>query len=531
MDKSHALIREAAVPQWYDIKRAREVINAYNSGGGSGQPADEFVACSIVPAGTGSFRDFSYIAPDLPELIAENCVGCMECVQNCPDTAILGKALTEETLEAELAKIEDEATRALVREQFAKTTKYFNAYEKQGKPGAMFGIFIDPTKCKGCGECVEVCGDHGALKMIKKTPDNLPDYFNIWDFFKTSPKTPVEYVNPRLKVDIMLKEPSLQYVGGAGSCMGCGEASVIRQVMAMTHEIVGDQYGITAATGCNTVYGSTYPFNPFMVPWTNSLFENAPADAMGVRAFWDQQGHSDRALWVFGGDGAMLDIGFQSLSRLLASGMNVKVLCLDTQAYSNTGGQTSTATYMGQEAKMSVHGKVWEGKLERRKELGQIAMMHPNTFVAQTVGPMLGHFYKAIEGALRFKGPAVINVFTTCQPEHGVADDMAAHQARLAVESRAFPVFIYDPSAGRTMKQKLSLQGNPSVDRDWHVRKDGTKVDFIEFARSEGRFRKHFGKEGQPTELLLASKQERLENWWQLQDLAGVVNKDQDGAA
>jgi len=527
------------LPDWYDAKRAQEVVDAYNTGGGSGQPADPFVAESVLPAATGSMRDFSYIAPDLPELIAENCVGCMDCVNNCPDTAILGKVAKHADLDRMLAEF-PEGQRDLLRAQFAETTKYYKTFEKKREKdataieGGLFGIFIDPTKCKGCGECVEVCGDRAALKMIKKTPDNLPDYFAMWKLHNRLPDTPEAYINPKVAVDLMLKPGHSHYVGGAGSCMGCGEASVIRQALAATAEKVGSDYGIVAATGCNTVYGSTYPYNPYTIPWTNSLFENAPTDAMGVRAFWDETGHADRVLWVLGGDGAMNDIGFQALSRMLASGMNIKVLVLDTQVYSNTGGQTSTASYVGQEAKMSIHGKRDEGKLERRKELGQICMMHPYTFVAQTVGPITSHFFKCVNMALEFDGPAVINVFTTCQPEHGVADDMAAAQAKLAVESRAFPMFIYNPKGGRTMKEKLSLMGNPSIDRDWAVRKrkDGTTetISFIDWCRTEGRFRKHFDKDGKPTELLLRSQQERRENWWQLQDLAGIKNKDQETA-
>ena len=88
---------------------------------------------------------------------------------------------------------------------------------------------------------------------------------------------------------------------------------------AATGAKYGDQWGIIAATGCNTVYTSTYPYNPYLVPWTNSLFENAPAMAMGVRARWDQMGWQDKPLWCIGGDGAMFDIGFQSLSRMFAS--------------------------------------------------------------------------------------------------------------------------------------------------------------------------------------------------------------------
>ena len=532
-----AKIYSHATPEWFDADRAKGIIEAYNSGQGSAQPADIYVGRSLVPAATGSYRDFSYIAPDLPEFIADNCVACMDCVQNCPDSSIWGRVMTPEAMELELAKTEDEEERQLLRDQFVQTTKFWKTYERKkekdpsGPGGGYFGIFIDPTKCKGCGECVVACGDHDALKMIKKTKDNLPNFFSMWEFYKDSPDTPTAYINPKLKVDIMLKEETNQFVGGSGSCMGCGETSVIRQLLAATYEHCGEKYGILAATGCNTVYGSTYPYNPFRVPWSNSLFENAPTFAMGVRAHWDQIGKKDHTIWAFGGDGAMLDIGFQALSRMLASGMNIKALVLDTQAYSNTGGQASTATYIGQEAKMSVHGKAIQGKMEVRKEIGNIAMMHPKTFVAQLVGPMINHFYSAVERALQYDGPAVINVYTTCQPEHQVADDLSCEQAMLAMESRAFPVFVYDPEAGSTFASRLSLKGNPSMTRDWHHKKtkDGEKkVDFLSFARTEGRFQKHFDKDGNASDVLNLSMKDRLDNWRLLQELAGVKNIDRD---
>ncbi|MFV2070212.1 MAG: thiamine pyrophosphate-dependent enzyme, partial [Pirellulales bacterium] len=286
----------------------------------------------------------------------------------------------------------------------------------------------------------------------------------------------------------------------------------------------GDQWGIIAATGCNTVYTSTYPYNPYLVPWSNSLFENAAADAMGVRARWDQMGWQEKPLWCIGGDGAMFDIGFQSLSRLFASGMPVKVFVLDTQVYSNTGGQASTSSFMGQNAKMSLHGKKIDGKQERRKEIAQIAMMHPRTYVAQTTAAHTNHFYKAVLGALEFDGPALVNCYTTCQPEHGVADNMAADQARLAVDSRAFPLLVHDPRKGNSLRKRLSLQGNPAVKEDWWKNpKSGEVVDFIDFCRSEGRFGKHFDREGNPSETLMAARQDRLENWQLLQELAGVI--------
>ena len=100
---------------------------------------------------------------------------------------------------------------------------------------------------------------------------------------------------------------------------------------------------------------------------------------------------------------------------------------------------------------------------------------------------------------------------------------MAGEQARLAVDTRAFPILIYDPSKGGRIKERLSLVGNPAVKDDWFVNpKTKEEVTFIDFARSEGRFVKHFDKDGNPSETLLMAKQDRLENWRLLQELAGL---------
>jgi pyruvate/2-oxoacid:ferredoxin oxidoreductase beta subunit len=285
-----------------------------------------------------------------------------------------------------------------------------------------------------------------------------------------------------------------------------------------------ENIGIVASTGCNTVYGSTYPYNPYLVPWTNSLFENGPADAMGIRARWDQCGWQEKKLWVIGGDGAMYDIGFQSLSRMLASGMDINVLVLDTQVYSNTGGQASTATFGAQDAKMAAFGKESRGKRERRKELAQICLMHPDIFVAQTTTAHINHFYRAILDANEYPGPAVINVYTTCQPEHGVPDCNSAHQAKRAVEARAFPLFIYNPTKGEKIRERLSLVGNPGQKDDWWTPPNSEKpVTFVDFARTEGRFAKQFDANGIPSAALLQAQQDRLQNWRTLQELAGLL--------
>ncbi len=499
------------------------VIRHYEDGTAPKElPADLAVARSLIPAGTATLRDFSYIAPEIPEYKPENCTGCMDCVTLCPDTAILGKVLAESDLEAKLQTIEDENDRSMFEAQWSRTRKYYEGPKKKGKEGGRFAILIDPSKCKGCAECVTVCDDL-ALEMIPKTEQTMEDIRKSHRYFKNFGPSDESYVNDKLLIDMMLKEQTHIYVGGAGSCAGCGEGTALRMLCSATGAKYGDQWGIVAATGCNTVYTSTYPYNPYLVPWTNSLFENAPADAMGIRIRWDQKGWNDKPIWCIGGDGAMFDIGFQSLSRMLASGLNIKIFVLDTQVYSNTGGQASTSTYTGQNAKMSMHGKKFDGKQERRKEIAQIAMMHPYTYVAQTTCAHTNHFYKAILEALDFDGPALINCYTTCQPEHGVADNMATDQARLAVDTRAFPLLVYDPRKGETIRERLSLQGNPASKEDWWTNpKTKETVDFIDFCRSEGRFAKHFDRDGNPSETLLRARQDRLDNWRQLQELAGL---------
>ncbi len=506
-----------------DVKDFNErIIRGYEEGYGEKDlPADISLARSLVPAGTANLLDFSNISPEIPEYIPSNCTGCMDCVTECPDTAILGKVLSETELEEKL-KLIPESDQPMFRAQWAQTKKYYDAGKKKVGVGGMFNIIIDPSKCKGCAECVTVCDDD-ALKMIPKTDDVMSNARKSHRYFKKIGPSNDKYINDNLLIDMMLKEQTHIYVGGAGSCAGCGEGTALRMMCSATGLKYGDQWGIIAATGCNTVYTSTYPYNPYLVPWTNSLFENAPTYAIGVRMRWDQMGWKDRPLWCLGGDGAMFDIGFQALSRLFASGMNIKVFVLDTQVYSNTGGQASTASFTGQNTKMSVHGSVFGGKQERRKEIAQIAMMHPRTYVAQTTCAHINHFYKSVLGALEFDGPAIVCCYTTCQPEHGVADNMAGEQARLAVDTRAFPLLIYDPRAGDTVKKRLSLQGNPNVKGDWFMNpKTNAEVSFIDFARSEGRFSKHFDKDGNPSQLLLAAKQDRLENWHLLQELAGI---------
>lgn len=306
------------------------------------------------------------------------------------------------------------------------------------------------------------------------------------------------------------------------------------------------EMGIVNATGCTSVWGSTFPFNPYPFPWTSHLFQDSPSVAMGLfeghmskmadgfRAVrmaelelageYDAQKHdsfftyfnweqfSDEE-WLLcppvvsvGGDGAMYDIGFQNLSRALMSGVPIKVMVVDTQVYSNTGGQACTSGFISQVADMSPYGKLKKGKQEIRKEISVIGMAHRTSFVLQSSISNVTHLLEGYIDGLNSRRPALFNIYAVCPPEHGVADDMAVHQSKLAVESRAYPLFRYDPDAGVTFAECSSLEGNPELEQDWpsytlkYRNETGEEASmtlpltFADFAVTEGRFGKQFKK-------------------------------------
>jgi len=303
--------------------------------------------------------------------------------------------------------------------------------------------------------------------------------------------------------------------------------------------------GMTNATGCTSVWGSTYPYNPYPFPWANHLFQDSTSMAMGIfeghmakmaegfrtirkaelalEGKYKREEHDDYFTYfnweqftndewllcppvvALGGDGAMYDIGLQNLSRLMASGKPVKVIIVDTQVYSNTGGQACTSGFIGQISDMAQYGKVWKGKAEPRKEIGLIAMAHRNTYVLQGTLANTSHMIEGFIDGLMTKRPAIFNLYTTCQPEHGVGDDLGVNQAKLVVESRAYPIFKYNPDEGIKTQEALDLAGNPAMDKIWPTYKlqyeeNGREksmevaMTFADFAITEARFRKHFRK-------------------------------------
>jgi pyruvate-ferredoxin/flavodoxin oxidoreductase len=301
---------------------------------------------------------------------------------------------------------------------------------------------------------------------------------------------------------------------------------------------------MAAHTGCNTVYGSTPSNNPHPYPWMNSLFQDGItvgwllgesfivdhgrrsviperlADALMQRAenvinpreYYEYVHFSDAVMtdqeilelpkaWVVGGDGGMGDIGYQNTSKvILQNRPNVKAIMLDTQVYSNTGGQNSDSTPMLGGNDMNVFGTATQGKNIEKKTVAETFLAgHGSPFIAQVSIANAPKLYKAILDGLEYRGTAFYQCFTTCQPEHGVADDMALTQAQRVRDSRGAPEFVFNPRMGETYQEALDVKGNPSMESDWYETKfkatnEPYRYTVAHWCATEARFRNHLKK-------------------------------------
>ena len=301
---------------------------------------------------------------------------------------------------------------------------------------------------------------------------------------------------------------------------------------------------MAAHTGCNTVYGSTAPNNPHPYPWMNSLFQDGvtvgwlmgesfivdharrsviperladilltrDTDVIDAEQYYHLSHFTDALMtdqeivelpkvWVVGGDGGIGDIGYQNTSKvMLQNRPNVKVLMLDTQVYSNTGGQNSDSTPMLGGGDMNVYGAATQGKNTEKKTVAETFLAgHGSPFVAQVSMANAPKLYRAILDGLEYRGTMFLQAFTTCQPEHGVADDMALFQAQRVRDSRGVPEFVFNPRLGETYQEALDLKGNPSIDLDWYETKnkatgETTRYTVAHWCTTEARFRNHLKK-------------------------------------
>jgi len=301
---------------------------------------------------------------------------------------------------------------------------------------------------------------------------------------------------------------------------------------------------MAAHTGCNTVYGSTAPNNPHPYPWMNSLFQdgvtvgwlmgesfivdharrsvlperladmllNRDSNVISEEEYYhfthftdalmsDQEIVELPKVWVVGGDGGIGDIGYQNTSKVvLQNRPNVKVLMLDTQVYSNTGGQNSDSTPMLGGNDMNVFGSATQGKNTEKKTVAETFLAgHGSPFVAQVSMANAPKLYRAILDGLEYRGTMFLQAFTTCQPEHGVPDDMALAQAQRVRDSRGVPEFVFNPRLGESYNETLDIKGNPAPDMDWYETKskvtgETSRYTVAHWCVTEARFRNHLKK-------------------------------------
>jgi pyruvate-ferredoxin/flavodoxin oxidoreductase len=206
-------------------------------------------------------------------------------------------------------------------------------------------------------------------------------------------------------------------------------------------------------------------------------------------------------VWVVGGDGGMGDIGYQNMSKvILQNRPNVKAVMLDTQVYSNTGGQNSDSTPMLGGNDMNMFGTATQGKNVEKKTVAETFLAgHGSPYVAQISIANAPKLYRSILDGIEYRGTAFLQCFTTCQPEHGVADDMALTQAQRVRDSRGAPEFVFNPRLGETYPEALDVKGNPSIDLDWYEAKfkstnEPYRYTVAHWCATEARFRNHLKK-------------------------------------
>jgi pyruvate-ferredoxin/flavodoxin oxidoreductase len=329
-----------------------------------------------------------------------------------------------------------------------------------------------------------------------------------WEFFLSLPELDRTLVEPASIKGSQLLEPLFEF---SGACSGCGETPYLKLLTQLVGDrlVVANATGCSSIYGGNLPTTPWAQDAAGRGPaWANSLFEDNAEFGLGIRLSLDQQRHEalsllerldlpaalkeglrepqpdeaalqrarslveelkallagnedaaarrlalladslvQKSVWLVGGDGWAYDIGFGGLDHVLASGRNVKVLVLDTEVYSNTGGQASKATPRGAVAKFAS-----AGKRTRKKDLGMIAMGYGDVYVAQiALGGDNAQAVKALAEAEHYPGPALVIAYSHCI-EHGIEMEQGMLHQKDAVDSGYWPLFRYDPDQEKPLR-------------------------------------------------------------------------------
>ncbi len=440
-------------------------------------PVSVFDKSGKIPQGTAEFEKRGF-AGHLPLWLPKNCIQCGQCVLSCPHNAIrpvLVKGETPEELE------------------FASAL---------GMNGYYYRLQVSPEDCTGCGVCANAClaiKKALVMQMANEILDKEKENYKICQTLKTEKNTPFSTDIPK---GLQFKDCLF---GFSGACGGCGETPYIK--LATT--LFGDRMVIANATGCSSIYGGSYPSCPYLKneegkgpAWANSLFEDNAEFGLGIKLGSKYTTDKNESVWIIGGDGWAYDIGYGGLDHVLNSNENVNILVLDTEVYSNTGGQASKSTPRGAMVKFAN-----AGKRTKKKDLVALAVASKNCYVAQvSLGANMSQCIKAFKEAENFEGPSLIVAYSPCV-SHGFDMSQTTTEMRKAVESGYWSLLRFNPRTNN-----LQIDSISNFDK------------YDEFLNGESRFSAIKELRGEEAEKLLAeSKQDAVER---LETIKKFANKN-----
>jgi len=283
---------------------------------------------------------------------------------------------------------------------------------------------------------------------------------------------------------------------GHRACAGCAEPTIVRQVL----QAIEGPVVVASPTGCVEILTTPYPYTSWRVPWIHSAFENSSTTLAGAetayRSLVKQGKLKDKGLKfvVIGGDGATYDIGLQWLSGVVERGHRLLYICLNNEAYMNTGIQRSSATPIGTWTTTSPVGSAIPGKAQHRKDLTAIMVAHDIPYAAQAAPHAWRDLMLKVQRALAADGPSFINILSPCPRGWRHESDQAIALSRLSAQTCMWPLYevrdgttwklSYRPSPKRPVTDWLASQGRfahllrpenrhvaealqERIDRDW----------------------------------------------------------------
>ena len=396
---------------------------------GNDLPVSAFSADGRVPTATSKFEKRN-IATMLPQWVPENCIQCNQCALVCPHGCIRP---------------------CLLSGAFPPAPPQFKTLKALGFPEHEYRIQLSPADCTGCGSCANVCPSKNKA-LVMRDFDKVDEVAN----YEYSLKIPYPNLDPTNIKNSQFLKPYFEF---SGACAGCGETPYIK----LASQLFGKRMIIANATGCTSIYGGSSPTCPYCTDenghgpaWANSLFEDNAEFGLGIRLAYDIRGGyggerpvMNPSVWIIGGDGWAYDIGYGGLDHVLASNEDVNILVLDTEVYSNTGGQSSKSTPAGAIAKFASGGKP-----TNKKDLGAMAMNYDNVYVAQVaLGANYAQCLTAFREAEAHKGPSLIIAYSTCI-NHGMDMSNGMKTMKNAVECGYWTLYRRDPKVGLVIDSK-----------------------------------------------------------------------------